>query len=485
MFSDMSQDVLEQYEINGIPLGPELTKEQAEAIYALGKEAIIFALLTQAKMAAERTVAINVDKRSDDPSCPSGQKPVYEKPNTSKKKKPGRPKGSQGSRRPAPDHVDRKEERRAEACPDCGGPLNRCSDIRHRYIEDIPEGIKVEVVRYAIYRDFCPSCRKHVEPTITDALPKSMIGNRLLAMSAWLHYALGTTISQILSVFNFHLHFSISSGGLISMWHRLATILSPWYEEIAKQLILTAVLHADETGWRVNGQTYWLWCFASQQETLFTIEASRASPVVLEFITDAFDGVLVSDFWGAYNILVCAKQKCLVHLLRDLKRVEQYKSTDTDWARFSKKLKRLIRDGIRLREQYESMDPQVYHRRYDRIEQRLRAIIEHNWENTEAKRLIKRLRRHEHELFTFILETDVPFDNNHGERMIRIATIMRKNSFNNRSDKGALTQSILMSIFSTLKQRGLNPIDTLVKALKIYIKTGTLPPLSQFDASCE
>ena len=130
------------------------------------------------------------------------------------------------------------------------------------------------------------------------------------------------------------------------------------------------------------------------------------------------------------------------------------------------------------------MDEDIYHHRYDLLEQRLRTMIEDEWTNKEAKRLVKRLRRHEHEIFTFVLETDVPFDNNYGERMIRIATIMRKNSYNNRSEKGALTQGILMSVFSTLKQRGLNPIDTIVKALQIYIKTGKLPPLSQFAASC-
>lgn len=484
MFNGVKHKVIEQFEIGGIALGPELTKEQAEAIYAMGKDAVTFALLTQAKLAAEQTVSSKARRHSEDPSCPSSQKPVYEKANTrGKKKKPGRPKGSQGTRRPRPGRVDRTQECRAELCPHCGGPLNQCSDIRHRYIEDIPEGIKVEVVRYAIYRDWCPTCRKNVEPTVTEALPKSMIGNRLLAMSAWLHYALGTTISQILSVFNFHLQFEISGSGMIHMWHRLAEILAPWYEEISEQLNSTAVLHADETGWRVNGKTHWLWCFASRTETLFTIESSRASPVVLEFITEAFDGVLVSDFWGAYNILVCVKQKCLVHLLRDLKRVEQYKSTDMDWASFSKKLKRLIHDAIRLHERYDSIDTETYQRRSDRLEQRLRAMIDHAWTNKEAKRLVKRLRRHEHELFTFVMETDVPFDNNHGERMIRIATIMRKNSYNNRSSKGALTQGILMSVFSTLKQRDLNPIDTVVSALKTYIKTGSLPPLSQFNAS--
>lgn len=78
---------------------------------------------------------------------------------------------------------------------------------------------------------------------------------------------------------------------------------------------------------------------------------------------------------------------------------------------------------------------------------------------------------------------EVPFDNNFGERSIRGAVIMRKNSFNNRSDKGARTQSVLMSVFFTIKQRGMNPVNTVKKALKIYIKTGTLPKLADISAS--
>ena len=201
----MMTTVQEQVEINGIPIGPPLTKEQAKAIFAMSEEAVIFVLMTQAKMAAEQAGPSQPPQQAEAPSCPSGPKPPYKKSKTqTKRRTSGPPKGHPDARRPSPEQVDRNEQRRAESCPDCGGPLHRCEDVRHRYIEDIPEGIKVEVARYAIYRDWCPACRKHVEPVITEALPKSMIGHRLLAMSAWLHYALGTTISQILSVFNFH-----------------------------------------------------------------------------------------------------------------------------------------------------------------------------------------------------------------------------------------------------------------------------------------
>jgi len=96
---------------------------------------------------------------------------------------------------------------------------------------------------------------------------------------------------------------------------------------------------------------------------------------------------------------------------------------------------------------------------------------------------LKRLLRHQDEIFTFLRNADVPFDNNFGERSIRGAVIMRKNSFNNRSKNGAMTQSVLMSVFFTIKQRKLNPVDTAKKALGIYIKTGSLPRLAEFTAS--
>ena len=476
----------EQNVLGNLPLSCGLTKQQAEQIYEQGKEAVVFALLQLAKMAAEQSPANLAKAIADNPSAPSSQKPVFVKPNKDDKKRskrPGRKKGHKGSRRQQPQRIDRTIEHRADCCPDCGGKLKKCSGIRQRITEDIPEAVRVETVKHIIHRDWCPNCRKAVEPVITEALPNSTIGNSILILSAWLHYSLGNTISQILAVFNFHLQFKMSASGLVQMWHRLSDIFFAWYEEISENIQQAGVLHGDETGWRVNGKTHWLWCFTSKTATIFTIERSRAGPVVLKFIRDCFDGVLVSDFWYAYNVLTCAKQKCLVHLLRELERVCKYKDSSGDWPKFSKKLKRLIRDAIRLRKRKDELNEQVYNRRCERIEKRLQLILEHNWSNKNAKRLLKRLNRHQDEVFTFLRNADVPFDNNFGERSIRFAVIMRKNSFNNRSKKGAMTQSILMSVFFTIKQRGLNPVETVKKALRIYIKTGKLPKLAEFSAS--
>ena len=112
------------------------------------------------------------------------------------------------------------------------------------------------------------------------------------------------------------------------------------------------------------------------------------------------------------------------------------------------------------------------------IERRMTQLIESTWTNSQAKRLVKRLRRYREELFVFLYHADVPFDNNHAERTILNAVVMRKNSYCNRSKDGAKTQAILMSVFMTLKQRKAHVTATIVEALRTYLTTKKLPKLA-------
>jgi transposase len=462
-----------------ISLGATLTEEQARQIFSQGEEAVIFALLALAKQLADEKAASAADSHQT-PSTPSGMKPPYTKPPPKgRKKKPGRKKGHSGTRRKTPDHVDWEMDHQADCCPDCGGPLNRCNETRKRYTEDIPD-IEPEVTAHTIHRDWCPKCKKKVEPTVSEAMPGSTLGNRVLVLSAWLHYALGNTLSQIVEVFNFHLQMKVSEGGLVQMWYRLQAILFVWYEQIQREALNSAVLFADETSWRVLGKTHWLWCFATQDVTYYMIDRSRGSPALMKFFIQEFGGTLVSDFWGPYNAVVCAfRQKCLAHLFRELEHTEKYKSPGADWPEFAKKLRRLLGDAIRLWRRREELSAQTYASRRDRIHGRLAELIDTPWEDKNAKRLIKRFRRHRDELFTFLDQEGVPFDNNHAERTIRPAVIIRKNSQGNRSQQGADCQAVLMSVFRTLKQRGHDPIRTVTAALAVYLTTGQLPPLPQ------
>jgi transposase len=456
-----------------INLGPHLTAEQAKLIYEQGPEAVVFALLQMAKLLAEHQ-----RQPEDSLSTPSGMKPVYTKPATPRRgKKPGAKKGHKGRRRTPPPVIHRQVVLRLERCPVCQTEVKACQHPRTRIVEDIPENIRPVVSQYTIHRDWCPQCRKRVEPQVPDALPGAQIGNHVLVLSAWLHYGLGVTIDQIVSVFNFHLHFKLTAGGLMQMWYRLQEILFVWYEQIKAQALSSKTLFADETGWRVKGKTWWLWCFTTGELTYYLIDRCRGSPLLRKFFKREFQGILVTDFWGAYNAIGCmAKQKCIPHLLRELLRVDKYEKHGKVWQRFGKKLRRLLRDAMRLSRHSERTAPDYASKR-ERIGVRLQELLDRPWKDKNARRLVKRLRRHQDELFTFLDHPEVPYDNNTAERAIRPAVIIRKNSYCNRSEAGANMQAVLMSVFRTLKQRGHNPLQTLVKALSTYLITGQMPPL--------
>ena len=105
------------------------------------------------------------------------------------------------------------------------------------------------------------------------------------------------------------------------------------------------------------------------------------------------------------------------------------------------------------------------------------------WTNAHARRLAKRLEKYGEELLTFVEFADVPADNNHAEREIRPAVLMRKASYGNQSERGADTRAILMTIYRTLKRRGHDPLPVIADALRNYTATGQLPPLPDKIAS--
>jgi len=279
-----------------VSLGPALTEEQAREIFRQGEEAVGFALLSLAKQLAEQQPSAAPVVT---PATPSAMVPSLLKPAADgRRKRPGRKAGHRGVRRPTPERVDRQVDHRLEHCPTCQGPLTRTQQTRTRVTEDIPEQIAPVVAEHTIHRDWCPRCQRAVEPVVAEAPPGAASGNRTSVLPAGLHYGLGNTLSQIVAVFDHHLTLKLTPGGLIQMWYRLQAILFAWYLEIQAEALGSAVLHGDETGWRVNGKTHWLWCFTSTDPTYFMIDRSRGSPALARFFREEFAGTLVTDFWG-------------------------------------------------------------------------------------------------------------------------------------------------------------------------------------------
>lgn len=412
-----------------------------------------------------------------DPNTPSGMTPPYRKANLARgrHKKPGRPKGHQGVRRPPPEQIDNHEEHTLAHCPDCGAQLGPASTQRTRYTEDLPPA-RPTVTEHTIHRYWCLCCRKTVEPKVAAALPGSTLGLNLLLTTAWLHYRLGVSTGAIVRWLATICRLRVSKGGLTQAWRGLADVLQLAYEQLRQQAQQSAVLHADETGWRVSGRTHWLWCFTNKELAYYAIERCRGSPVVKQVLGEVFAGVLVCDFYAAYNVVrAWAKQRCVAHLLRELQKVS-LRNQSAEWRAFHKQLKRLLRDGLRLRARADQLGDEDYARRCGRLAQRLVDLLESEYSDADCRRLRKRLARHRAEMFTFLWQPEVTADNNVAERALRFAVQGRKNYYGNRSAGGAEAQAILMSILRTVELRGHEPVSYLRDSLqKLLLTPKTLP----------
>lgn len=460
----------------------ELTVEAIRALIQEDPEAAVFLILEETRRLKKAFAA----QQTQNVSTPSGMVPPFKKSERKGKKgKRGQKKGHKGTCRPkAAQATTTVTHPPLETCPDCGSPVTPCQSenaTRTRLIEDIPENIEPVITAHETQRSYCPHCRKLVEPKVEDAFPKATLGHRVVTLSAFWHYGLGIPSHTIAAMLNDHLHTRVSTGGLFDMWKRLGEWLTPWYDRLADEMLDSAVLHADETGWRVNGKTHWLWCFTNQNASYYMIHASRGDPALFEFFQEHFTGVLVSDFWACYSHINTVHQYCLAHLLRELKKVDGLNSSPA-WIEYSKKAKRLFGDALRLyrREGYE---PSLFASKIERLQTRLIDLMLIQSSDKDVKRIAHRLEKYWDELLVFLRRPEVPPTNNHGEREIRFTVNMRKIIQGNQSDMGAKTQSILMTIFRTLKRRGYNPVTTIVEALKTAIRTGQLPPFPPAPAS--
>jgi transposase len=438
-----------------------VTRDEAAAILDLPREHAIDAILRLAEKAEKFDRLHGVS-----PTCPSGMIAPYEKEQVRRRrKKPGRKKGHPGVGRTRPEKIHHYKEHTLDNCPQCDSPLRKPINRYKRYTVDIPP-VEPEVTEHTVCGYWCSNCKKTVYPGVSEAMPNSTLGLSVLIMTAWLHYWVGMSVRNIVKLLSTFWALQVSPGGLTQAWNNLAATVKPIYDDIGNKIRDAAVLHADETGWRISGVTHWLWCFVTDKWCYFMIDKSRGSPVVKRAIGNFFKGVLICDFWGAYNkICTLATQRCFFHLLTELEKVDK-SNKSADWKAFRKKLSRLLMDAVRLDKIRASLTADVFSRRKQKFYSRLDRLIEFPRQDKDVNRLAKRLIRHRNELFIFLEYESVSPYNNHAEQQMRKPVITRKISQQNRSDRGAEAHAIFMSLFRSAELQGLNPVSKVLNDAK-------------------
>ena len=190
---------------------------------------------------------------------------------------------------------------------------------------------------------------------------------------------------------------------------------------------------------------------------------------------DAYPGVVISDFYSAYNRLKSPQQKCWVHLLRELRDCAKTELSE-EYRRAHRRLRRVFLDARRLLRQRPTLPPLTVARRQRRLEARLFAWGATPHHNTTLQRLAGRVLKHHQQLVTCLKVPGVPMDNTQAERAIRPHVIIRKRSYQSRSPTGMATHANLMSLIQTLTRQG-RVIGETLKTASLRHRHGDLTPV--------
>lgn len=418
-----------------------------------------------------------IDELTGQASSSVREIPAFVKPNVpdSPRRRRGRPAGHKAAWRPRPNKIDVRQEvalpkdgRGQPACPHCRAQLSQLKHHR-RIVEDIVPS-KVITTCYRTHSGYCPSCRRRVESRAEDQPPaadiaQTQLGLNALATAAVLRVCYRLPVRQVAKLFEQLPGLKLSPGAVTKQIRRLSRWLEGEYDRLKLVLRAAGVVHADETGWRIDGKNGYLWTLTNATHTLYHVDRSRGGQVIAALLGEAFGGTLVSDFYAVYDQFDCRQQKCLTHLLRELRETIAKHAEFSEHA-FFKRCKSLVQEMLRLKKRQTAVPTCAYVRQVKSLETRLANLGRKSWREADAKRLAGRLRKYGSRLTTFLHEAQVDGTNNAAERALRPAVVMRKITGGSRSESGAQAWAILASVMRTAEQQGRDVVETIKTLLR-------------------
>ena len=391
--------------------------------------------------------------------------PEWVKPNVAP------PSGEKPPRKPRSQAFVRKRETPTEEvvhvcshCPDCGRTLAGGTQYSRRQIIELPP-LAVRVIDHITHVRYCGVCQKSCVPLLdlsAVAVGNSRLGQRVHALVAYLRQVGRLPVRGIASLLSAFCHLKVSTGEVSRMLATVAALGQRDYARLQERLRTSEYVHGDETGWRENGQSGYLWSFSTPSLCYFTYPQTRSGSVVTDVLGKHYPGIVVSDFYGGYNAHHGLHQRCWVHLLRDVHALkEKYPLPGVlAWA----KSLRVIYDCAKA---FSHSDKKVRAKARVRFQEEVEALAS-PFAQTRLPQatLCKRLLQFESELFTFVEHPSVPSENNPAERAIRPRVIARKISGGTRSPAGSQTMAVLSSLFATWQLRGEECLSACQKMLQ-------------------
>ena len=390
---------------------------------------------------------------------------AYENPHTppskSKKKPPrkessgklGAPKGHPKYERKEPEPTG-SVEYTEDTCPKCKSKLGNPFKTDRIIEEEIPEPQPVEVIEHLVNHYNCPNCNKHV--VARNDAPSGRFGKNVLTHVTLLKYEDRLPLRKTVSSLERHYNITITNVGIFKITKSVANKLEIPYKELIRRIRNAKVIYTDETEIKVDGITYHLWTFVTENDVLFVIRRSRSKSVIEEILGTKFDGVICSDGWIAYTQYTNNLQRCWAHLLREAKDLAKKYSGFSGFYTCFKKIFDKIKD---IREKQFSLRTRLKWK--EKLKEEMKQIIGQMNSYKEFRKFATTVKNGLEHWFTCVINLLVEPTNNIAERALRELIVQRKIIGGLRREKGAHIMEVITSMIATLKKRELPLFQTI------------------------
>lgn len=237
------------------------------------------------------------------------------------KRRPGKQPGTAGATLRQVDEPDRVQLHLPGQCGSCGQGLQGAEIVGSevRQVFDLPLR-RLEVTEHQAQSRRC-NCGVVTKASFPpEAKVPANYGPVLRAVGVYLMVGQHLPVARAAELLAQVCGAPVSTGWLAGLPAEAAAGLSPFLDELRRQLRAEDVLHADETGSRISGARYWFHVACNGLLTLLDCHPKRGVEALEDMaVLPFFSGVLVSDGWRPYwSIEGIEHALCCAHLLRDL-----------------------------------------------------------------------------------------------------------------------------------------------------------------------
>lgn len=358
--------------------------------------------------------------------------------------------------------VNKRIELSCKHCPNCGSRRIKRIQKLHRLTIDLQfsrSGVKRWVVEYTGARHLCNRCRRTFA---SDGWParRRKYGENLAKWSVYLNVGCKQTMYNVRDTLRDLFDIAITRSSLYQLKKEVCQSYQELYEQIREHTLASPVLHIDETDVAIRSTKGYVWIFATVDAVWYLYKESRSGEFLKDLLS-GFRGVLVSDFYSAYDSVDCPQQKCLLHLLRDFNYDLKCNPFDEEFKWIAAEFGHVLRGIVETIDRYGLKERHL--RKHTKQAARfVERVCNSPLASDVSSRYQKRFKKYGDRLFTFLAFDGVPWNNNGAEYAAKRFVKYRRINDGLFTERSLGESLVMLSISETCKLNGVSLLRFLL-----------------------